>query len=111
MRANEFGSYVSQRKDIPLAEHRQYNQTIHQYLQQAGFNVPIFTSDGKGIVFVNGHHVGRYWKVGPQQTLYIPGCWLSKGKNDLVIFEEQHDTEHTVLKNVEEPILESIASE
>jgi len=29
---------------------------------------------GKGIVFVNGHNTGRYWNVGPQQTLYLPGC-------------------------------------
>jgi beta-galactosidase len=36
---------------------------------------------GKGIVFVNGHNLGRYWKVGPQQTLYIPGCWLNSGEN------------------------------
>jgi beta-galactosidase len=34
---------------------------------------------GKGIVFVNGHNLGRYWQVGPQQTLYLPGCWLKKG--------------------------------
>jgi beta-galactosidase len=66
---------------------------------------------GKGIVFVNGHHAGRYWKVGPQQTLYIPGCWLKKGKNEFVIFEQQHDAEHTVLKTVEAPILESIPAE
>jgi beta-galactosidase len=42
---------------------------------------------GKGIVFVNGHNLGRYWKVGPQQTLYLPGCWLKKGSNEVVVFE------------------------
>jgi len=36
---------------------------------------------GKGIVFVNGYNLGRYWKVGPQQTLYLPGCWLLRGNN------------------------------
>ena len=30
----------------------------------------------KGIVFVNGINLGRYWQVGPQQTLYLPGAWL-----------------------------------
>jgi beta-galactosidase len=45
---------------------------------------------GKGIVFVNGHHLGRYWSVGPQQTLYLPGCWLNAGENEIVIFEQQH---------------------
>ena len=43
---NEFGSYVSQRKDIPIEEHRTYNAKIKQQLADAGFNVPLFTSDG-----------------------------------------------------------------
>ena len=43
---NEFGSYVAQRKDIPLEEHRVYNAKIKQQLADAGFNVPLFTSDG-----------------------------------------------------------------
>ena len=41
---------------------------------------------GKGTVFVNGHHLGRFWSIGPQQTLYIPGPWLRKGANDIVVF-------------------------
>jgi beta-galactosidase len=43
---NEFGSYVSQRKDIPLEEHRRYNAKIVQQLKTAGFDIPSFTSDG-----------------------------------------------------------------
>ncbi len=43
---NEFGSYVSQRTDIPLEEHRAYNAKIKQQLADAGFDVPLFTSDG-----------------------------------------------------------------
>ncbi|KAF2265554.1 putative beta-calactosidase, partial [Lojkania enalia] len=27
----------------------------------------------KGNVWVNGFHLGRYWRVGPQQSLYLPG--------------------------------------
>jgi beta-galactosidase len=42
---NEFGSYVSQRQDIPLAEHRKYNAAIKQQLADAGFEGPFFTSD------------------------------------------------------------------
>ena len=30
----------------------------------------------KGTVWVNGHHLGRFWQIGPQQTLYVPGPWL-----------------------------------
>lgn len=63
---------------------------------------------GKGVVFVNGQSLGRYWKVGPQQTLYLPGCWLKKGKNEVVVFEMQHDSEQLVLKSVGTPILEEL---
>jgi beta-galactosidase len=41
---------------------------------------------GKGTVVVNGHHLGRFWAIGPQQTLYVPGPWLRKGANDIVVF-------------------------
>ena len=42
---------------------------------------------GKGQVFVNGHAVGRFWSIGPQQTLYVPGCWLKKGKNEVIVLD------------------------
>lgn len=42
---------------------------------------------GKGQVYVNGHAVGRFWSVGPQQTLYVPGCWLKKGKNEVIVLD------------------------
>ena len=42
---------------------------------------------GKGMVWVNGYNIGRYWKIGPQQTLYMPGCWLKKGKNEIIILD------------------------
>lgn len=64
---------------------------------------------GKGIVYINGHHLGRYWNVGPQQTLYVPGCWLTKGRNEVVIFEQLNESVHTVLKTVNQPILDSLA--
>ena len=63
---------------------------------------------GKGIVFVNGHNLGRYWKVGPQKTLYVPGCWLKKGKNEVVVFEQQNDVLQKELKTAVKPILEDL---
>jgi beta-galactosidase len=42
---------------------------------------------GKGQLWINGHNLGRFWNVGPQQTLYVPGPWLHKGANDIVIFD------------------------
>jgi beta-galactosidase len=41
---------------------------------------------GKGTVVVIGHNLGRFWSIGPQQTLYVPGPWLRKGANDIVVF-------------------------
>jgi beta-galactosidase len=63
---------------------------------------------GKGIVFVNGHHLGRYWNVGPQQTLYLPGCWLKKGKNEIQIFEQLNDEVKTNVSAVEVPVLDEL---
>ncbi len=42
---------------------------------------------GKGQVWVNGHAIGRYWHIGPQQTLYVPGCWLKKGQNEVIVLD------------------------
>lgn len=63
---------------------------------------------GKGIIFINGIHIGRYWKAGPQQTLYIPGVWLKKGKNEIVIFEQQNDKIHSEVKTTKVPVLTNL---
>jgi len=42
---------------------------------------------GKGQVYVNGHALGRFWRIGPQQTLYVPGCWLKKGSNEIIVLD------------------------
>ena len=41
----------------------------------------------KGMVYVNGHNLGRYWNIGPQQHLYCPASWLKKGNNEIVVFD------------------------
>ena len=46
---NEFGSYVAQRKDIPLEEHRRYSHKIKEMLLNSGVSVPLFTSDGSSL--------------------------------------------------------------
>jgi len=42
---------------------------------------------GKGFAWVNGHNLGRYWNIGPQQTMYVPGPWLKAGDNEIVILD------------------------
>jgi beta-galactosidase len=41
----------------------------------------------KGQLWVNGHALGRFWNIGPQKTLYLPGPWLKKGANEVVVFD------------------------
>ena len=59
---------------------------------------------GKGVVWVNGHNLGRYWYIGPQQTLYVPAEWLRKGKNKIAILELLKP-DQTILQSVEKPVL------
>jgi beta-galactosidase len=42
---------------------------------------------GKGALWINGHPIGRFWNIGPQQTLYVPGPWLRPGDNEIVVFD------------------------
>lgn len=49
---------------------------------------------GKGQVWINGHAIGRFWRVGPQQTLYVPGAWLKKGKNEIIVMDVAEPVEN-----------------
>jgi beta-galactosidase len=62
---------------------------------------------GKGTVWVNGHQLGRYWAIGPQQTLYVPGPWLRRGVNDVVVFDLVTPTRRT-LNGLDHPILDEL---
>ena len=41
----------------------------------------------KGMLYINGHNLGRYWNIGPQQRLYCPAGWLKKGNNEIIVFD------------------------
>jgi hypothetical protein len=41
----------------------------------------------KGMVWVNGHNLGRFWEIGPQTRLYLPGCWLKTGENEVIVLD------------------------
>ena len=55
-----------------------------------------FTGWGKGCVWVNGFNVGRFWEIGPQLSLYIPGPLLHSGKNEIIIFETEGKRSSTI---------------
>jgi hypothetical protein len=38
----------------------------------------------KGVVFVNGYNLGRYWTIGPQQELFVPGAYLKQNADNVV---------------------------
>jgi beta-galactosidase len=42
---------------------------------------------GKGNVWVNGHNLGRHWKIGPQRSAFCPGVWLNKGRNEIIVLD------------------------
>jgi beta-galactosidase len=59
----------------------------------------------KGMVWINGYAIGRYWEIGPQQTLYMPGCWLKKGENEIIILDMASPSEATTA-GLRQPILD-----
>lgn len=64
---------------------------------------------GKGIVFVNGKNIGRYWsKVGPQLTLFVPGVWLKKGRNTIQVFEQINDKDVTGVSGIKTHIVDQL---
>ncbi len=67
-----------------------------------------FETWGKGLVYVNGHGLGRIWGIGPQQTLYVPGCWLKKGENEIIVFDVT-GPKQAVSEGLRKPILDKLA--
>ncbi len=44
----------------------------------------------KGVVFINGQNIGRYWDAGPQQALFLPGPFLNSGMNHVSVYIHFH---------------------
>ncbi|MBF0597569.1 beta-galactosidase [Faecalibacter rhinopitheci] len=95
-------SKINQQKNIPTLYKGQFtvNEIGDTFLDMQQF--------GKGIIFINGRNLGRFWKVGPQQTLYLPGVWLKKGINEIVIFDQLNETIQTSVSGVKIPILDQL---
>lgn len=50
----------------------------------------------KGVVWVNGHNLGRYWHIGPQLRLYCPASWLKQGENTIDILDMEMTEAHSL---------------
>jgi beta-galactosidase len=74
---------------VPAAESPRAGQFFRGTFQQ---DVPAdtyidMTGYRKGVVWVNGHNLGRFWDIGPQKRLYCPAPWLRSGENEVVVFD------------------------
>ena len=77
-------------KDVEVMAHPEGRRGYYRgwfTLKKTGDTFLNMEAFGKGLVYVNGHAIGRYWSIGPQQTLYVPGCWLKKGKNEVIVLD------------------------
>ena len=63
---------------------------------------------GKGLVWINGHNLGRYWRVGPQQSLFVPAPWLKTGVNEAIVLDLLEAKTRT-LESRTDPIYETPA--
>lgn len=62
---------------------------------------------GKGMVWVNGYAIGRFWEIGPQQTLFMPGCWLKEGQNEIIVLDLKGPATASI-KGLKTPILDML---
>ncbi|MES2374463.1 MAG: beta-galactosidase [Bacteroidota bacterium] len=63
----------------------------------------------KGLVWINGICIGRYWNIGPTQTMFVPGCWLKKGKNEVMVFDLLGVSKAS-LSGIEKPVLDVLTT-
>ena len=65
---------------------------------------------GKGVLWVNGHCLGRFWNIGPTQTMYLPGPWLKAGKNEVVVLDLT-GPQSPALEGLAKPVLDKLRPE
>jgi beta-galactosidase len=56
-------------------------------LERAGDTFIDLSNYQKGIVWVNGNNLGRFWNIGPQKRLYCPASWLKAGENEILVLD------------------------
>jgi beta-galactosidase len=76
-------------------------------LEKAGDTFLDLRGWGKGVLWVNGRCLGRFWNIGPSQTAYAPGCWLHAGENQITLLDYTGPA-NPVIAGLEKPILDSL---
>ncbi|HLP16224.1 MAG TPA: glycoside hydrolase family 35 protein, partial [Bacteroidota bacterium] len=79
-------------------------------LADTGYTYLDMSTWGKGMVWVNGMNLGRFWKIGPTQTLCVPGCYLKKGTNEIIVFDIGTPTT-PVIAGLDHPILDVLGKD
>lgn len=102
---------------LPMTEMPEFNPALQESNRSPVFRKATFDIDeigdtyidmsnfGKGFVWLNGHNLGRFWNIGPTQTVYVPAPWLKYKDNELIIFDELKYNE-IFFQTLEEPILD-----
>ena len=104
----EFVSNKNYQKGQAVNGPAYYRATFH--LDKTGDTFLDMQTWGKGMVWVNGHAMGRFWEIGPQQTLYMPGCWLKEGENEIIVLDLKGPAETKVV-GLEKPILDMLRTQ
>ncbi|MGQ7884585.1 beta-galactosidase [Paenibacillus sp. WC2504] len=100
--------FVSSEKNVKQDDARdQERPTFYRgefHVEEAGDTFVRLDGWSKGVVWINGFNLGRYWEKGPQRTLYVPAPLLRKGSNEIIVFE-LHRTEEPIVALTDSPDL------
>ncbi|MBQ9465879.1 MAG: beta-galactosidase [Muribaculaceae bacterium] len=100
-------AFLNTQQDAPAGKAGYYRGTfVTDSLHRIGDTFLDLSHWGKGQVWVNGHALGRFWHIGPQQTLYLPGCWLQEGENEVVVLDLIGPEGEPTIAGLAEPILD-----
>jgi len=82
--------FIAMKKPVPVQGNAEKLCTFFEgsfELAETGDTYFDLSNYFKGVVYINGHNLGRYWNIGPQQRLYCPASWLNKGTNKILVFD------------------------
>lgn len=95
---------ISEAQDVPAYYRGTFN------VSRVGDTFIDLSNWGKGLVWINGKAIGRFWEIGPQQTLFMPGAWLKEGENEIIILDHKGPKSMTV-RGLDRPILDDLRPE
>jgi beta-galactosidase len=79
----------------------------HFTIAQPGDTFLDLRSWSKGVVWVNGYCLARFWNIGPTQTAYVPGPWLKSGDNEVIVLD-LFGPQKATIAGLAQPILDQL---